>query len=233
MQDANNPLKLFIELANFDQTLNKLRKQIERLEDEKSFLRTNYINLVNKLETLKKKVHDSTKAVHSHELIMQDLDNQLQRQKNLLEKVTNQKEQTAVKNSIAQIKQQQHDYESTLIDEWNKLELAQKELEVEQAGLAKAEAELELNLNQKSLEINQIQLSLETELQQRQHLLVNIPSEWLKQYETLYLRISDPIVEVQQGACIACFEPLTNQMLIELKRHKLLQCQSCHRFLYI
>ena len=233
MEDANNPLKLFIELANFDQTLNQLRKQIKNLLDDKKSFQSNHTNLVNKLETLKKKVHEAQKNVHGHELAMKDLEQQLQKQKDLLNQVVSQKEHTAVKNAITKIREQQHNYESTLIDEWNKLELVQKELEVEQAGLTAAENSLELTLNQKSLEINKIELDLAAQMQERKQFLVNLPQEWLTQYDALYTKVSDPIVEAQQGACSACFEPLTAQMMIEIKRHKLLQCRSCHRFLYI
>lgn len=233
MEDANNPLKLFIELANFDQTLNQLRKQIKNLLDDKKSFQSNHTNLVNKLETLKKKVHEAQKNVHGHELAMKDLEQQLQKQKDLLNQVVSQKEHTAVKNAITKIREQQHNYESTLIDEWNKLELVQKELEVEQAGLTAAENSLELTLNQKSLEINKIELDLAAQMQERKQFLVNLPQEWLTQYDALYIKVSDPIVEAQQGACSACFEPLTAQMMIEIKRHKLLQCRSCHRFLYI
>ena len=233
MEDSNNPLKLFIELANFDQSLNQLRQQIKTLASEKEFLQTNYANLATKLESIKKKVHDAQKAVHGHELVMKDLDSQLQKQKQFLEQNINQKEYTVIKNSITNIKQNQYDYEPILIEDWNKLELAQKELIIEQEGLVKAESELELNLNQKSLQATKIELDLAQQMELRKKLLINIPGEWLSQYDALYTKISNPIVELQQGACSGCFEPVTAQVAIELKRHKMLQCRSCHRFLFI
>ena len=46
-------------------------------------------------------------------------------------------------------------------------------------------------------------------------------------------RVTDPVVPVQQGSCSACFYDITEQRLVALRRHALLQCEGCYRFLYM
>jgi len=221
-----------MELANFDQSLGEIQHSIK-----KNTLDINSLNQeLQKLETLadssKQDFYTLQKKVNMHELHMKELDTNLQTQKTLLDQVTNQREYNAVKNSIAQIKQEQHDYETILIDEWNKLDHAKHALEIKQTSITQEISDIKMQIPEKINNLNKLDLELENQLEKREELLKNLPAEWLEKYEAMYKRVSNPIVQLLSNACGACFQEVTAQVVAELKHNKLVQCKGCYRFLF-
>ena len=60
-----------------------------------------------------------------------------------------------------------------------------------------------------------------------------VPHEWLEKYEMMRSRVADPVVQVTQNSCGACYQMLTNQDLVRARHGALMQCKKCFRLLYI
>lgn len=60
-----------------------------------------------------------------------------------------------------------------------------------------------------------------------------VPAEWLEKYEMMRSRVADPVVQVTQDSCGACYQLLTSQDLVRAKRGALIQCRKCFRLLYL
>lgn len=230
--EESKPLKSFIELANFDQSLNEVRHNIKKYDLDINTFNQTLANLESLTGSIKQDFYNLQKQVNLHELKMQELDANLQTQKALLDQVTNQREYNAVKNSIAQIKQEQHNYETILIDEWNKLDHAKHALEAKQISLAQEISDIKMQIPEKINDLNKLDSELKTQLEKREELLKNLPAEWLAKYEAMYTRVSNPIVQLLDNACGACFQEVTAQVVAELKHNKLVQCKGCYRFLF-
>lgn len=221
-----------MELANFDQSLNSVRHRIASLKSEHNALNQELLVLEKNLEVSKQELQNIQKSVHSHELIMQELDLNLNKQKALLDNVTNQKEYNAVKNAIGQIKQEQHNYESILIDEWHKLDLAKNLFEIKSSKLVTEAANIKNQISQKMADLEKLSQELESQASQRKQFLTHLPHEWLEKYEAMYQKVNNPIVQLLNNACGACYQEATAQVVNELKHHKLIQCRGCFRFLF-
>lgn len=221
-----------MELANFDQSLNSIRHRIASLKSEYNTLNQELLNSEKTLEVSKQELQTIQKSVHSHELIMQELDLNLNKQKTLLDTVTNQKEYNAVKNAISQIKQEQHNYESILMDEWHKLDQAKNLFEIKSNKLGNETANIKIKISQKISDLENLNQELDSQASQREQFLSHLPSEWLEKYEAMYQKVNNPIVQLLNNACGACYQEATAQVINELKHHKLIQCRGCFRFLF-
>ena len=226
------PLQSFMALANFDQSLNEIRYSLDLLNSEHTRLNDDLLVLQSQIDASRQEFCRIQKLVHNHELAMKELDTNLQKHKDLLDKVTNQREYTAVKNTINQIKQEQHNYETILVDEWNKLDNAKVSLESKQQKAAQQIEAIKLQISQKITDLTKLNSELADQIQKREQFLKNVPVEWLEKYEAMYTKVSNPIVQLLNNACGACFHEATSQVFIDLKHHKLIQCKGCFRFLF-
>ncbi len=230
--ETSTPLQSFIELANFDQAMNQIRQHIKQAESEANLVLTSLTKLKLQHEQDQQALHKFEKNVREHELVMQGLDEDLQRQKKLIEQNLSPKEYNAIKNSISTIKKEQHNYETVLMEEWHKLDLAKKTFREQHQKWLDETALLESQIPVKNLEIDNLKQQLVTQTQARQAYLSKLPHEWLERYEAMYTKVSNPIVQLINNACSACFQDATSQVIIDLKHHKLVQCKGCFRFLF-
>jgi len=230
--EKSTPLQYFMGLANFDQSLNDARHNITLLNSEITALNQELLRLQTIIESNKQELHNFQKSVHSHELAMKELDANLQKQKGLQDIVTNQKEYNAVKNSITQIKQEQHNYETILIDEWHKLDQAKLTFNSKQQELEAEIAKIKSLIPEKTARLEELKLEFAKQTEGRQAFLSHLPAEWLEKYEAMYTRVNNPIVQILGNACGACYQEATIQVINDLKHQKLTQCKGCFRFLF-
>jgi len=227
------PFEQFILLVQVDQEINTLNKSIKTLEKE---IATNkHVDDANLalLEKTKQKLHDMRKEVDAKELEMKTLDLQEADKKKRLEHVANHREYQSLKAEIDQLKKSQHALEDGLMQAWNQLETAKKELDTAQAHydqLSKATHEQMATNNQKITEINEHVTAL---IEDRNEKEKTVPAEWLEKYAVMRARVSDPVVPVVDGNCSACYYKISAQDLQFLSRRKLVQCKDCFRLLYL
>lgn len=230
---SQNPFKLFLSLVAFDNTLRDLEDKIKQSQEKKEVLSHKKEHLVNAVQKLKQQENDVRKEVDMHELHMKELEAKEHSKKHQLDDINTPKEYTIVKREIEALKREQHEHEQALMHVWNTLESVHKSFETKEHELAGSLAALDTEIAALNEEEQQMQQSHDQKMAERAQHVVGIPEEWLEKYRAMQSRVTDPVVPVQQGSCSACFYDITEQRLVALRRHALLQCEGCYRFLYM
>jgi predicted nucleic acid-binding Zn-ribbon protein len=230
---SQNPFKLFLGLVAFDNAIRDSEHKIHKLQEKKEALLQHKDQLLNVVAQLKQQENAVRKEVDMHELHMKELDDKERQKKRHLDEINTPKEYTIVKREIEAIKREQHDQEQALMQVWNALESVHKTFEVKQQELTSVLAEVDVQVAALVEQERQLQSEHDHKMSEREQLLAGIPQDWLEKYRAMQSRVTDPVVPVQQGSCSACFYDITEQKLLALKRHALLQCEGCYRFLYM
>lgn len=230
---SESPLQLFINLIEFDQSLIKIENKISALQEQLLSLSQQKQKLQKSLESLKNNVTSVRKEVDAQELEMKQLDERLARKKEQLENVTGHREYLSLKTEVDLIRKQQHDLEEGLIGIWNTLESAQKEYDTSISGTQEQIKTIDSNeqeLQHQLAKLNDELALLTTQRAEKQH---RIPEEWLEKYAAMRAKIPDPVVSAEGGSCGGCAFFISDQEMQQLRHHKLVQCKSCFRLLYL
>ena len=228
-----NPFTSFINLISLDQEIRSIHHLITTLKQETESSLVEKQKLIDRFEQFKQHVHDLKKSVHEKELAMKELDTQEKTKKAQLDQLTNPKEYQPLKKEIDRLKQKQHDAEATLMAIWNKLEVAQKELEEQQSNYKSKIEELHEAIAKQQEQMSQLQTKLDQKKSERPTKETGIPHEWLDKYSHMRMRVENPVVPILNGSCSACFYTIPSQELIRLKRRAIVQCKGCFRLLYM
>lgn len=229
----NSPFSAFIDLIALDQAIRTTQKNIAQLKQETDLCIEQKKELTDRFDQFQKHVHNLRKEVDALELEMKALDQQERIKKKHLDHLKNVHEYQPLKKEIDHLKQAQHHAENNLMSIWNKLEIAQKELEEQQKQYTAKIDEINQLINEKSEQVKTLSQQLEKTKESRPQKEIGIPSEWLEKYSHMRLRVADPVVPVMRGGCSACFYTITDQELLRLKRKALVQCKGCFRLLYM
>lgn len=230
---SENPFSAFIDLITLDQKIRTLHDEITVLKESMQVDTTQKNETVERFEQFKNHVKELRKMVDAQELEMKDLDAQEKAKKELLDQTGTPKEYQSLKKEIEHLKHKQHDGEAALIGIWNKFEVAQKELQEQQAGFDEKLEEIHTHISQNQTKIDHKQKELDAFKTERPAKEVGVPEEWLSKYTHMRMRVADPVVFVMRDGCSACFYTITDQELLRLKRRALVQCKGCFRLLYM
>jgi predicted nucleic acid-binding Zn-ribbon protein len=230
---SHNPFKQFLSLVAFDNALQDLQETVKQFQEQKQALLQKKEELARMVEQLKQQENAVRKEVDMHELHMKQLDQQERDKKHLLDDINTPKEYTLAKREIEAIKREQHDHEQTLMQVWNTLESVHKTFETKKQELDNTLAQFDSEIAALDEKAHQVQMQYDQKMAERAQHMTGIPEEWLEKYRAMQSRVKDPVVPVQQGSCSACFTDIPEQRLSQLKRHALLQCEGCYRFLYM
>ena len=161
------------------------------------------------------------------------MDQQEKAKRDRLEHAVNAKEYQLIKKEIEHLKHKQHDAESGLIGIWNKLEVAQKELQEQQISFDSKIEEIHNKISSAQIKADSFGQELDMLKKERPAKEIGVPEEWLSKYTHMRMRVADPVVFVMRGGCSACFYTITDQEILRLKRRALVQCKGCFRLLYM
>jgi len=222
-----------INLVDFDQKTVFFQNNIKKIKDEIAALQVKYNDLEVNIQDIRDLLHETQKEVDMGELEMKEYDQQLKEEKTRLDKVANQKEYASILKEIDHLEQKQHDAEEPLLLAWNKLEQAKQEHKKKEEAFEKDSAQINQEIEEKNKKIEELETQLQEHAARRDGVLKVVPAEWVEKYGVLGERVADPVVSVEGGSCSACFYDIPPQRIIEMKKGKLVQCNGCHRFLYI
>ncbi len=228
-----HPFKSFIDLINFDRAIREAQEDLKRLDQDVADLKSQEQALTDKLDQSKQNVMNLRKQVDAQELEIKELDQQERDKKKTLEELASYKEYKPLQKEIDRLKQAQLEAEELLMGLWNKLEVGQKELAVQQQSYDTKVAELHAGIAEKEEKNASLQADVQQRNEQRPEKEKRVPEEWLEKYQHMRLRVDDPVVPVLSGGCSACFYAIPNQELLRLKRRALVQCKGCFRLLYM
>jgi uncharacterized protein len=230
---SEHPFQAFIDLISFDQKTVETEVTIQQLQEEIGRYKTEIALFNDQLDTYKQAAYDLRKEVDGHELYMKEADHQEALAKKRLETVANQKEYQSIRKEIENLKNKQFGFEEIILETWNKLEVAQRAYEEKKKEYAGKIGELQKIIQDKELRIEQMHAEVVERHKIRQTKEHGIPAEWLERYAMMRLRVNNPVVPVINGLCSACFFHVSPQDMVLLRRHKLIQCKDCYRFLYL
>ncbi|MEX0672013.1 MAG: hypothetical protein WD068_01525 [Candidatus Babeliales bacterium] len=228
-----NPFQSFIDLITFDTSIRVLEDVYKKNKDHVAALQNSIDQINTQADHAKQAYRQMRKQVDEQELIMKELNQHESDCKKKLEVVQNQKEYKAIMSELETIQAQQQNQEVTLLSGWNTVEQAEKVYQHKAHEMNAQRTELEQQFNEKSQLLEQSRQEFEQHEEQRKEKLVGVNKEWLEQYTAMRSRVANPVVPVRDGMCTACYLSMPAQTLADLRRHKLLQCRQCFRFLYL
>ncbi|MDR3647384.1 MAG: hypothetical protein P4L22_07610 [Candidatus Babeliales bacterium] len=228
-----DPFKLFIDLVTFDQEILHANKEIDTLKSSLSLLETEALSFDTNLQAQKNLLIDAKKEVHDKELTMKELDVKEKETKHKLDAISNQKEYTLIKKEFERIQQAQHNLEPELVNSWNKLETATVEYDSKSKVIEEQIKEAATKIKEIRDKLDSTYKKIEDLYKERPQKEIDLPVEWLEKYNIMHSRVTNPVVEVVNNSCQACFFNVTNQDIINLNKKQLIQCKGCFRLLYI
>lgn len=226
------PFQALLELVHFDQAVNQINSQIAICKQEVSNLFEQLQEADNTLDEAKRKVRDYKKLVDQQELIMKEVGVAERAKKNALQGASNYKEMMALQAEIQTLQNEEAHSEQQLLDLWNKLDAANKELIAAQEIFAQRKEENDSATARLNQEIAELQNELSAKLVVRAPLEAKVPDEWREKYSVMKARVANPVVPVKNNSCTACYYMVTSQETTRLRHRALLQCQGCFRLIY-
>ena len=143
------------------------------------------------------------------------------------------RETKALQVEIDGLKRSQLEYEQLIMQSWNKLEQAQKEMARTQGVHTQSTKTLQEDIATIEAAILQQTHMLNELLQERPAKITLVPLEWMEHYTIMASRVTDPVVPVEQESCSACFTSIAKQDMLRLLKGALLKCKMCFRLLYM
>lgn len=227
------PFQKFIDLVAFDQTTNKLEKELSQLGQTAQKVQEEINQFTHELDSVKQRAIMSKKEVDAKELEMKILDAKQKEKERLLDRTTNQREVQSVYNEIENLKKAQHDLEEGLLAAWHALEVTTRDYEQKKQQITAIIQDLEHQTKTIYNQQEGIKIALKEQEQNRAAKEIGIPEEWLIKYAVMRRTVTNPVVPMLNGACSACFYSIPQQDQVRLRKHAMLQCKDCYRFLYM
>ena len=230
---SRDPFAAFVDLINFDQKVYAAKKELKGLQAEVDKIEQEKRQIDSSIDDLQSRYKSSRMLVDAKELEMKSLDELEKDKKRKIETITSSKEYNSLMAEISRIKQKQHDLEPDLLSVCQDLENTKKNVEAAQQTADSKKNELVQAAQAKQQLIATLQAGIAQLEDERKSYLTDIPDEWLEKYSAMRERVSDPVVPVDRGSCSACFHSIAERDMILLRKHALVQCRGCYRFLYI
>jgi predicted nucleic acid-binding Zn-ribbon protein len=227
-----HPFHAFIDLINFDQSMQEIQTTIETLKRQMASDQEILTQMHHDLDSMKKHVHNMRKQVDMQELEMKALDDQEKEAKYRLDESSNQKEYYAIKSEIQQLKKKQAIGEGSLIAAWDQLTSGEKEYEEKHKSYESHTQQLQEHIHKLQKMNVEKQQEYALRIAGRDEKRKDVPEEWLHKYEIMKARIADPVVQLLHGACGTCSYAIPDHDLMRLKRGALIQCKNCFRLIY-
>lgn len=227
------PFAAFLDLITFDQKIHTIQQEIRALRRRLEIASEAKEKLTQDAETAQESMNALRVQITLQEKEMHDIDQQEKAKKAILATLSGYRETKALQVEIDGLKRSQLEYEQLIMQSWNKLEQAQKEMTRTQAAHAQSVKALQEDIATIEAVILQETHKLNEWLQERPEKVAHVPHEWMEHYITMASRVSDPVVPVEQESCSACFTSIAKQDMLRLQRGALLKCKMCFRLLYM
>ncbi|MBP6869577.1 hypothetical protein KBC04_01715 [Candidatus Babeliales bacterium] len=223
----------FIDLVTFDQNLVKTERDIKKSQEIQESLLADIERLHVDFSDIKAAKLQARKAVDEKELYMKVLDGKETELKHKLSSVSNQKEFKSLEKESLAVNTERVNHEQDLLTLWNKLEGFEKTYEFKHKLHDEQVAKFMLEVEKIKHDIELLQEQLKTLTAERIEKEQLVPQEWLDMYVNMKGRVPNPVIQVVNDSCDACFYSVTPRDMQMLRKNKLLQCRDCYRLLYV
>jgi len=230
---ARDPFYTFIDFVTYNNQLAYVQRQRDQLAERISELDASLASYQHACDTAHEQLNALHKKQHKQELEASQVTQELQTQRNRLERITQPKEYMSLQSEVERLQRQSEEADEAVMEIWQQVEEASDAYHKAQQTYHEAYERIDQErkqLHQQDSEYAQQAQQLE---EQMQELRTQVRQEWLDAFDRKRVHVADPAVPVEHGVCSACFFTLPRNELRKLERHVILSCPSCYRLLYI
>lgn len=227
-------LERLIALQELDVKIREIEKEIADIPNQKADIENQfnafaagYLDKKNRLEATKK-------GLRQVELDLQALEEKLEKYKQDLMRVRNEREYSTVLREIDATKKTISGLETETLEKLESIEQLEQEIEALTPEIEVKRQEFDALIDQCTGNLGQLKADSETWRQQRTGLVNAIPADLLARYNRLsQLRDGLALAEVRDGSCTCCFMAIRPQAYADVRKgEEIMTCDNCSRILY-
>ncbi len=219
-------------LSSAHEAISGAQNLIKQHLDQTKQKETTLAQLKNSILTLDTEARDAQKKIDALEIelsAIQEQDGKLQKK---LKTIKKQKESLALEKEIAQLARKKYDTERELEDSCQQLFSLKQQHHSIKTKINTEQDAVKTELAACAKQENALRQKLSSSEQVWIDALNNVPIEWQSKYTRMLNSVSNPIVQINNSVCGACFYTIVEKDLQRIKLGEILPCRSCYRFLY-
>lgn len=228
----SDPFFTFLAFVTQDAAILQSQKKIAQLSFNKQTLIDDLKKLEEALKDAQLKAHTAKKNLDAQELEIKILRDRQRSLKNKLESSSSPKEYFSLETELKTIAQDIDTQENKLFDLFENYETLEKKMGEIDFQVVAARAQT----HEQTAQIDQAIAAEKTILEEHtalyHELKHHVNPEMLEKFLSMKEMIENPVVPVDKNACSACFNAISTQDLVSIRKHKLVPCQNCFRLLY-
>ena len=228
-------LEALLALQRQDTLLFEARKKRDDIPRRKESLREAVNAAKTGLESAKKDLEQARIARRAAEKDVEGLTADAVKLERQLHDVKTNKEYQALLHEIEGIKSKRSDYETRILESFEREETLTAAVKAAEAKVGGEEAKLKQGEEELAREGSELDQRLHSMTQDRNAIKPRVPATLLSRYDRLLAaRDGVAVAEIRKGACGACFKGLTPHALQEARRgDQIKTCEACGRILVL
>jgi predicted nucleic acid-binding Zn-ribbon protein len=228
----SDPFYTFLAFVTQDTAIVSSKKKIEKLSRRRDDAASDLKKLQEILREAQLRAHTAKKNLDAQELEIKIIRDRQRVLKNKLESASSPKEYFSLETELKAIAADIDTQENKLFELFELHEELEKKMGEIDFKVVAARADTQAELS----EIDQLMSSENNELNDHtdvySELKHQVNPEMLERFLGMKEMLENPVVPVEKNACSACFNTISTQDLVSIRKHKLIACQNCFRLLY-
>jgi hypothetical protein len=227
-----DPFFTFLAFVTQDAALVQGQKQIAQLSFKRQATVADLKKLEDTLEDARQKAHGAKKNLDAQELEIKVVRERQRSLKNKLDSSSSPKEYFSLETELKTIASEIDTQENRLFELFETYEELEKKMGEIDFQVVTARAATRQELAEIDQQLSAAQHEFEEHTGIYTELKHHVNPEMLEKFLSMKEMIENPVVPVEKNACSACFNSISAQDLISIRKHKLVSCQNCFRLLY-
>lgn len=224
--------RILISLVELDKQVSSLEKDLQKYENLIKENQEKLVELQKILEENQKNLQEKRKEADLVELKLKEIDAQESKKKKTSDSIKNQKAYKALQKEFSTLDMERKDQEELLVSAWNAIDSIEKKLQKGKDSFEEQDKKVEEKILELKKETSTILGKKKELLKTRSETANQLSEEWLAKYEKMRKQVQNPIVNILNSSCSACYYMILPQDLVKIKKGELLLCRNCYRLLY-
>lgn len=227
-------LQKLIALQQLDIKIREIEKEIADIPNQKAEIENQFNTFAADYLGKKNRLEATRKEHRQVELELKTLEEKLEKYKQDLMRVRNEREYSTALREIDATKKAISGLETQALEKLELIEQLEKEIEALTPEVEVKRQEFDILIDECSTKLDRLKADLEGWRQQRAELVNTVPRDLLNRYSRLtQLRDGLALAEVRDGSCTACFMTIRPQVYADVRKgEQILTCDNCSRILY-
>lgn len=205
---------------------------VKQHEDSVKQKEANIKSLEEQIIKLDKDFKCAQKSIDTFELELSTIQEEEAKLQKTLKTLKKQKECVAIEKELALLARRRYDTERSLEDACNSIAGLKQATQAEKTRIQKEQSSLKNDLLCCSHDEKNLKEKLSAVEHQWNDALHEVPTEWQSKYARMLNSVTNPIVQVNNSVCGACFYTVVEKDLQRVKLGEIITCRSCYRLLY-